>query len=80
MPIFNMHQAKTNLSKVVETALSGERVFLARAGKPVAEIVALDSVRAGPPRIGFMAGRIEVPEDIDTFASKEIDLLFRGRI
>ncbi len=37
----NIHEAKSTLSRLVEAAVAGERVVLARAGKPVAEIVRL---------------------------------------
>jgi len=39
----NMHDAKSNLSKLVELAVAGEEVVIARAGQPVARLVAYDS-------------------------------------
>ena len=41
--IFNIHDAKTRLSQLVARAEKGERIVIARAGKPVAELVAMRS-------------------------------------
>lgn len=42
MSISNIHEAKTNLSKLIEAALRGEEVVIAKAGKPLVRIVAID--------------------------------------
>ena len=52
----NMREAKTHLSRLVEAASRGEPFVIARAGKPVVKVVALDAPEAGH-RIGFLAGR-----------------------
>jgi len=54
----NIHEAKTTLSKLVEAAEAGEKVILARAGRPVAQIVRLD--RPGGIKLGTLKGRIPV--------------------
>ncbi len=41
MTITNIHDAKTNLSKLIEAALRGEEVVIAKAGKPVVRLVAI---------------------------------------
>ncbi len=41
MPVINMHEAKTQLSRYVDQAASGEEIIIARAGKPVARLVSL---------------------------------------
>ena len=67
-----MHEAKTRLSQLVELAESGERVVIARAGVPVAEIVRLRPVR----RVGGqLRGRIQIAEDFDA-PMPEIEELF----
>ncbi len=43
MSITNIHQAKTNLSKLIEAALRGEDVVIAKAGKPVVRLVAIEA-------------------------------------
>ena len=45
MPIFNMHQAKSQLSRLVEAAQRGEDITIAKAGKPVAKLVPITTAR-----------------------------------
>ncbi len=42
MSISNIHEAKTNLSKLIEAALRGEEVVIAKAGKPLVRLVAME--------------------------------------
>jgi prevent-host-death family protein len=64
MATVNMHEAKTNLSRLVERVLSGEEVVIARHGKPVVRLVPYgDDARPRVP--GAMAGMFEVPDDFD---------------
>ncbi|MGK7870581.1 type II toxin-antitoxin system Phd/YefM family antitoxin [Falsiroseomonas sp. E2-1-a20] len=75
----NIHEAKTQLSALVEQAAQGEAFIIAKAGKPMVKVVPLDdSARAGTSRIGFLAGQITVPEDFDRMAAPEIEALFTG--
>lgn len=76
MKTVNMHEAKTHLSRLVEDALSGEPFVIARAGRPLVKVEAL----ASPParRLGFLAGRIAVPEDFDRLGEAEIADIFAG--
>ena len=77
----NMHEAKTNLSRLVEKAVQGESVVIAKAGKPMVRIVAIDApVPAKRKRIGFLAGQVTVP-DAQTFndlGNDEIAAMFGG--
>jgi len=76
----NVHQAKTQLSKLIEEAEKGEPFIIARAGKPVVKVTALESpLGSGPRRLGFMAGLIAVPDDFDSMGSKEITQIFEGQ-
>jgi len=76
----NMHEAKTHLSKLIERALAeGEGFVIARAGKPVVKVVPLDQAEAPRSRIGFMKGRLTVPDDFDTMGQDEIEAMFEGR-
>ena len=73
----NMHQAKTHLSRLVEKAVQGEPFIIAKAGKPLVKVVALDSSETFPGnRLGFMVGEIEVPDNFDQLGHKEIVKLF----
>lgn len=75
MVTVNMHEAKTHLSKLVEKAVEGEPVVIAKAGKPMVKVIPIDAP-AGPQRLDFMAGEIEVPDDFDTMGQEEIAGLF----
>ena len=76
----NIHDAKTNLSKLVDQAAKGEPFVIAKAGKPLVKVVPID-VEPGksPRRIGFMKGQIKVPADFDTMGADEIAHLFEGK-
>ena len=79
MRTFNMHEAKTHLSRLVEAAANGEPFIIARAGKPVVKVVAVEAPGAeSVRRVGFMAGKISVREDFDRMGSEEIEALFEG--
>lgn len=78
----NIHEAKTTLSQLVEAAEAGEKVILARAGKPVVQLVRLRQRKQGI-KLGLLKGRI--PERlVDTierpFSQREIDELFGGGV
>jgi len=60
----NMHEAKTQLSKLVERVRLGEEVVIAKDGKPVARLVPIPPAGATRPA-GTYAGRIRVADDFD---------------
>jgi len=73
----NIHEAKTHLSRLVEQAANGEPFVIAKAGRPLVKVTALDSPVSGKVRrIGFLRGRIRVPDDFDTMGSAEIERMF----
>lgn len=79
MPTHNIHDAKTHLSRLLEQAAAGETIIIAKAGKPIAKIVAYD---APPPeairRIGFMPD-LAIPPDFDELDTTVADL-FEGAL
>src|SRR5439155_11876489 len=75
MVTVNIHEAKTQLSKLVDQAVKGEAFVIAKAGKPLVRVAALDAP-AAPQRLGFLAGEISVPKDFDRMAADEIAALF----
>jgi prevent-host-death family protein len=75
MVTVNIHEAKTQLSKLVDKAVKGETIVIAKAGKPLVKMVALDAPSM-PQRLGFLAGQIAVPEDFDRMGEAEIAALF----
>ena len=79
MRTVNMHEAKTNLSRLVEAAANGEPFIIARAGTPIVKVIAVEAPEAGEQRrIGFMSGRISVPDDFDGMGATEIRAMFSG--
>jgi prevent-host-death family protein len=75
--IVNIHEAKTHLSRLIEQAAKGEPFVIAKSGKPLVKVTALDAPAAGQARrLGFMAGQIAVPDDFDRMGSAEIEQLF----
>jgi len=73
----NIHEAKTHLSKLVAKAAKGEPFVIAKAGKPLVKVVALDSPSPGEARrLGFLAKRLKVPDDFDRMGEEEIGRLF----
>jgi prevent-host-death family protein len=65
MPLqVNVHDAKTQLSALLEKVERGERVWIARRNKPVAELVALST---GKPkrRLGEARGQVDIGSDFD---------------
>lgn len=80
MHTYNIHEAKTQLSKLVEQAAKGESFVIAKAGKPMVKVIALDAPEPSQQkRFGFMAGQIKVPDDFNTMGAKEIQKLFAGK-
>ena len=79
MESVNIHEAKTHLSRLVDKAALGEAFVIAKAGKPLVKVVALDAPAAGEHRrLGFLAGQLVVPEDFDRIGAGEIEHLFGG--
>jgi antitoxin (DNA-binding transcriptional repressor) of toxin-antitoxin stability system len=77
MNTYNIHEAKTHLSRLVELASQGESFIIAKAGKPLVKVEALGSPSTEKvKRIGFMEGEGQVPSDFDTMGSDEIEQMF----
>jgi prevent-host-death family protein len=76
---FNIHEAKTHLSRLVQQAAAGESFIIAKAGKPLVKVVPFDAPEpAAKRRTGFLAGRIAVPDDFDRMNGADIERLFNG--
>jgi antitoxin (DNA-binding transcriptional repressor) of toxin-antitoxin stability system len=79
MKTVNIHEAKTHLSKLVDAAAKGEPFVIAKAGKPLVKVEALEPAPPKPiRRTGFLAGQISVPDDFDTMMRDEIEAMFYG--
>jgi prevent-host-death family protein len=75
MVVVNIHEAKTHLSRLVDRAVDGESFVIAKAGKPLVKVSALDAPKA-PKRVGFLAGEVSVPDDFDRMGESEIEAMF----
>ncbi len=79
MQTVNIHEAKTHLSKLIAKAANGEPFIIAKAGKPMVKVVAIDAPEPKRMRrIGFGDGKSKIPDDFDTMFEKEIEELFYG--
>ncbi len=75
MSTFNVHDAKTHLSRLLERVEQGEEVIIAKSGRPVAKLV---RISAEPRRPGRLKGRIRMEDDFDDPLPEEILKAFRG--
>lgn len=81
MQTINMHDAKTQLSRLVELAVQGEDFIIAKAGKPLVKVSRVDTPAPKPKRkTGFMLGQIGVPDDFDRMGQAETDAMFNQTV
>lgn len=71
MTTVNVHEAKTQLSKLIEAVEAGQEVIIARAGKPVARLMPLEASKPRR-RLGLLAGQLTVPDDFDAPLPDEV--------
>jgi prevent-host-death family protein len=80
LKVVNIHEAKTHLSRLVEEAVNGESFIIAKAGKPMVKVIRLDAEAEMPKRrLGFLKGKMTVPDDIKTMFQDEIEEMFYGK-
>ncbi len=75
---YNMHEAKTQLSRLAERAANGEEITIARSGQPVAKLVPIETAR---PKLipGLAKGEIWISDDFDDPLPEDIQRAFEGR-
>jgi prevent-host-death family protein len=73
----NIHEAKTNLSRLVDEVTNGEEIVLAKAGRPVAKLVPISLRRPRQP--GFLKGAIEIASDFDAPLPSDVLDTFEGK-
>lgn len=82
MVTVNIHEAKTHLSRLIAAAVNGEPFVIAKAGKPMVKVTAIEEPEARKPqRIGFLKGKITIPdtgfpEDLPPDAQAELERLW----
>lgn len=64
MRTINIHAAKTHLSRLVEDAAGGEEIIIAKAGKPVARLSAVEALKTRRV-LGLLKGKLHLPDDIE---------------
>ena len=74
----NIHQAKTQFSRLVELAAGGEEVIIAKSGKPVARLVPYVT-KGAVRRPGGMRGKIRIKKNFDAPLPKELLTAFEGK-
>jgi prevent-host-death family protein len=74
----NIHEAKTQLSRLIDEVANGEEIIIARAGTPVARLVGL-AAPGLPRRPGLLRGKIQIAPDFDAPLPEEILATFEGR-
>ena len=72
MSVVTIHQAKTNLSRLIQKAANGEEVIIARGSKAVARLVPMGEIK-GKRQPGSLKGRLQVgPEFLEPLPSEEL--------
>jgi prevent-host-death family protein len=74
--VYNIYEAKTSLSKLVERAAAGEEIIIAKAGRPVARLTAVRQKKRRKP--GGWEKRVRVARDFDAPLPAELERAFRG--
>jgi prevent-host-death family protein len=78
MQSVNIHEAKTHFSKLVEAAMAGEEIVIAKAGKPSARLVPMGGGQPRAIRFGLMKDEIVIADDFDAPLPPELQNAFEG--
>ena len=73
----NLYEAKTQLSKLVERAAAGEEIVIAKAGRPMARLGPLESLRR-PRNFGALKGQIWMADDFDELPEEVLNAFYEG--
>jgi prevent-host-death family protein len=74
----NIHEAKTQLSRIVEEVAAGAEFVIAKAGKPMARLSPMNALPKAK-KLGQLKGKIRVPDDFNALLTEEILGQFEGR-
>ena len=74
--IVNIHEAKTNLSRILEEVAGGAQVIIAKAGKPMARLMPIAGAR--PKKLGLLKGKIKVADDFNASLPEDVASDFEG--
>jgi prevent-host-death family protein len=73
----NVYEAKTHLSQLLDRAAAGEEIVIARAGRPIARLVALSDASSRRRAPGAWRGKVSIADDFDELPA-EMEAAFRG--
>ena len=80
MDTYNIHEAKTHLSRLIDKAAKGEPFIIARAGKPMVRVVPIEEPEKKlVRRIGFLKGVYTIPDNFKEIGREEIEEMFYGK-
>ena len=78
MATFNIHEAKTHFSKLVDSVMRGNEIVIAKAGKPAVKLVPISPLKP-KLRLGVLKGRIRIANDFDAPLADDVLAGFEGR-
>ena len=78
MQTVNIHEAKTQFSRLVDAAASGEEIVIAKAGKPAARLVPMERAKV-TRRFGGLKGKVHIADDFDAPLLDDVIAAFEGR-
>lgn len=78
MQTINIHEAKTQFSKLIEAVTQGEEIMIAKAGKPAAMLVPVQAKKT-IRKPGAMKGKIRIASDFDAPLPDDLQAAFEGR-
>lgn len=77
MKIANIHEAKTHLSRLIESVIAGEEVVIAKAGKPLVKLIPYEETKQ-PRQPGGWEGKVAMSDNFDDELPQEILAGFMG--
>lgn len=78
MQTVNIHEAKTQFSRLVDAAAGGEEIVIAKAGKPAARLVPMEKPKV-TRRFGALKGKVRIADDFDAPLPDDLIAAFEGR-
>ncbi|AJY03061.1 type II toxin-antitoxin system Phd/YefM family antitoxin [Burkholderia sp. SIMBA_043] len=78
MQTVNIHEAKTQFSRLVDAAAAGEEIVIAKAGKPTARLVPIEKTKV-TRRFGGLKGKVRIRDDFDAPLPDDLIAAFEGR-
>lgn len=78
MQTINIHDAKTNFSRLVDAAAGGEEIIIAKAGKPTARLVPMQHDKV-VRSFGRLKGKVRIADDFDAPLPDDVIAAFEGR-